>query len=214
MPMAIPKLSKPIIIGVTIALLLGVVLIGYKSCNLSDKYSELTGEFNAYKRVAAKNGEAAKKTIGEQTKVIGDMTKKIAGHEDDVFKKNEQIKDVNKKLSALEADYTTLTDCPSQRDNLIKQVTEWVNKFSLSEGIIKDKDGIIFSLTEKYEAQAKITGAVQVQLTDCLKLQPLYEDRISVLERALKKARFVSKLKTWGGVALAAGVVYFLVKGK
>ncbi len=214
MSMAIPKLSKPIIIGVCFALLVIILLIGYKSCNLTDKYSELTGEFNAYRAVAESAAVAARKTITEQTKVIGDMNKKIAVHEAAVSKKNEQIKDANKKLTALEAEYATLTDCPSQRDNLIKQVTEWAGKFSLSEGIIKDKDGIIFSLTEKYDAQVKITGAVQVQLTDCLKLQPLYEDRISVLERALKKARFVSKLKSWGGVALATGVVYFLVKGK
>ncbi len=214
MPMAIPKLSKVILIGTGIALVLGIVLIGYKSCNLSDKYSLLTGEFNAYKQVADNNTKVAQKTIDNQTKVIGDMTKKIAVHEIEASKKNEQIKDVNKKLTVLEGEYATLTDCPSQRENLTKQVAEWKDKFSLSEGIIKDKDGIIFSLTGKHDAQIKITEAVRVQLTDCIKLQTLYDDRISVLEKALKQARFMSKLKSWGGVALAAGVTYFLLKGK
>ncbi len=214
MPVTVPKLSKGVFIGIGIALALGVVLIGYKSCNLSDRYSELTGEFNAYRAVANSAALVAQKTITEQTKVIGDMTKKIAVHESEVSKKNEQIGRVNKTLSDLEKEYKILTDCPLQRDNLIKQVAEWTSKFSLAEGIIKDKDGIIFSLAAKYDSQVKITEAVQVQLTDCIKLQTLYDDRISVLERALKQARFVSKLKSWGGVALAAGVVYVIISRK
>ncbi len=212
MPIAIPKLSKPLIIGVCFALLVIILLIGYKSCSLSDKYSLLTGEFNAYKQVAAKNVEAAKKTISEQTKVIGDMTKKIVSANAEIFKKNEQIVSANKTVANLEAQYADLKTDAERVVNLSAQVNIWKDKFSLSEGIIKDKDGIIFSLTEKYDAQVKITGAVQVQLTDCLKLRVLYDDRISVLERALKKARFVSKLKSWGGVALAAGMVYLIVK--
>jgi chromosome segregation ATPase len=204
--------SKGIWIGVAIALVLAVVLIGYKSCNLTDKYSELTGEFNAYRAVAESAAVAARKTITEQTKVIGDMNKKIAVHETEVFKKNEQIGSLNKTVANLESQYADLKTDAERVVNLKNQVNIWRDKFSLSEGIIKDKDGIIFSLTEKYDAQVKITSAIDTQLYDCRKLKTLYDDRISVLERSLKQARFVSKLKTWGGVALAAGVVFFLVK--
>jgi chromosome segregation ATPase len=210
--MAIPKISKGVWIAVGIALVLGVVLIGYKSCNLGDENAELKGEMNAYKQVAAKNTEAAKKTIAEQTKVIGDMTKKIAVHEAEVSKKNEQIGSLNKTVANLESQYADLKTDAERVVNLKNQVNIWRDKFSLSEGIIKDKDGIIFSLTEKYDAQVKITSAIDTQLYDCRKLQTLYDDRIIVLERSLKQARFVSKLKSWGGVALAAGIVYVVVK--
>ncbi len=206
------KINKGILIGIGIALVLVLVLAVNKSCRLGDKYSLLAGEFNAYKQVAAKNVEAAQKTVDNQTKVIADMTKKIVSANAEVFKKNEQIVSLNKTVSNLESQYADLKTDAERVVNLVAQVNIWKDKFSLAEGIIKDKDWIIFSLTEKYEAQVKITGAVQMQLTDCLKLQVLYDDRIIVLERALKKARFVSKLKTWGGVALAGVIVCGLVK--
>lgn len=204
--------SKWFLAGIGILLALGLVLTIYKSCNLSNEYKLVTGEFKAYKRMAENNTKTAQKTIDNQTKIIGDMTKKIAEHESETAKKNEQIKDANKKSATVESQFADLKTDAERVVNLTNQVNIWKEKFSLAERIIKDKDGIIFSLATKYEAQVKITEAVQVQLTDCMKLQPLYDDRISILESALKKARLVSKLKSWGGVALAAVIVYTLVK--
>ena len=50
-----------------------------------------------------------------------------------------------------------IKDAIEKVDNLSKQLSIWKQKFTLAEGIIRDKDVVIFSINEKYEAQVKIS---------------------------------------------------------
>jgi len=185
-----------------------------RACRLTTKIGHLEGQIEEISAISETDRKAAEKTIAEQTKIIGDMTKKIEVANTEVFKKNEQIKSVNMTLEELDKQYKTLTDCPLQRDNLTKQVTAWKDKFSLAKGIIEDKDGIIFSLTDKYEAQIKITAAVQVQLDNCTTMQTLLEKEVTALKWELRKSRLVGSVKTGIVLAAAGYVIYGLVKGK
>ncbi len=193
-------------VGIGVALLLGIVLISFKACNLGDENAELKGEMKAYKMVSAKNAEIANKTIASMTKVIADKDESLK-KEKQKYTSTITVKDT--EIAELKKKRAQATDCPEKLALAEKEIQVWTDKFALCE---KSKSGIEFNLTEKYNAQVLITGAVQVKLTDCLKLQGLCDDRVTVLERSLKKARFVSKLKTWGGVALAGVIVYGLVK--
>ena len=204
---------KTALIGGLIALIVVAATLS-RACRLTTKIGHLEGQIQEISAISEADRKAAEKIKAEQTKIIGDMTKKIAVHESEVSKKNEQIKDVNKKLTTLEGEYATLTDCPSQRENLTKQVAEWKNKFSLSETIIWNKDGIIFSLVGKYEAQVKITAAVQIQLDNCTKMQSLLEREVTALKWELRKSRLVGSVKTGLVLGAAGFIIYNLFKGK
>ncbi len=101
-------------------------------------------------------------------------------------------------------------------DNWQERTELWKNRFSLCQGVIVEKDVIIFSLQEKYAAELQLNLQVESLLGD-------YKSQVSLLETQLhstdsltatleRKLRANKAMKTGAVLAFVGVVVYVLVR--
>lgn len=203
------KFSWPLIASI---LILGLIILGYKSCNLYDELSVQKGKYEAYRAVAKADYAKAATVIVEQTKTIAAKDKEIAVHKQAVFTKNEQIASKNKSIAALEESYSKLSTDVLKIENLTAQVAEWKSQFSLAQGVIADQEKIITAWEGKFNAQVVISEQYKAALDRQIELNRLCDGLVGRLEGKLRRTSFLAKA---GGVAaiVAGGYIgYTLVK--
>ncbi len=214
MKISIPaKYQKYVAIGLgSVVLLIGVWIwrsrpIWDNSSVIHGKYLQAKAEYNTLKKAADKQIELLKKDIAEKDKDIAERDKKIAAN-------TASLVATNVKLAGLEKDYALLTDCPSQKENLLQQVSTWKDKFSLAQDTITQQGGQIFSLTAQYNDQVKISEELQRKLTSCENVSVKCDNDVRGLQKDIKRMRFWTNVKT-GVVVVAAGyIAYSFLKGK
>lgn len=193
-------------------LILGVIIIGYKACNLYDELSVQKGKYEAYRTVAKADYGKALAVIADQGKVIAEKDKEIAVQKEAVFKKGEQIAAMNKTLSALEKEYAGLSNDLLKIDNLEKQVAGWKGQFSLAQGVISDQEKIIAAWEVKFNAQVKISDEYRAALDKQVALNDVAQDLIKGLESKARAARFKANLTTVAAVAVGGYALYRTLK--
>uniref|UniRef100_A0A6M3IJV3 Uncharacterized protein n=1 Tax=viral metagenome TaxID=1070528 RepID=A0A6M3IJV3_9ZZZZ len=197
---------------VIIICLLGVIALLFgRSCVMSTKYGELKGEIkamaNQYEAERAKVAEREAELNGH----IDSLNTKIAADEAEIEELSATDRDKARKINALEQDEARLREnyasdvwqAEALIDSLTAQRDTWKERFTLAQQTIKKKDDIIFSLTEKYDTQVKIT-------IDERALRLLAEDRIAKMEVAMSMCE--RKVK-WAGTKTTVGLVALTVIG-
>ena len=201
---------KHIIIGGLI-LLAFFAMLTYRSCVTIDKYSHLKGQYDALSEEYEIQKETALDNITELQNQITQKDEKIHDLNSSVSTKNEQIKKLNAENKELEDTYATLTDDKQKIANLETQVSVWKEKFTLAEGVIAEKDKIIFALTEKYETQVKITGEYKELYEREVRLRGLLEERVRMADSKLGGLRLKFNVSKGVMIALAGLIIYGLV---
>ena len=192
--------------------LLALIIVGYKSCNLYDKYSVLKGahdalteEYETQKAKALQDIEALRNNIAQKDEKIRNITAQIV-------EKEGAISSLHAQTDKLEEDYEKLLGCEQKISNLETQVATWKQKFSLAESVIADKDAIIFSLNEKYESQVKISLNWETLYNNEVTLHALCSQRLKLADKKLKGLRFGGTIKNGLILGLAGVVIYSLVR--
>ena len=203
------KFLPHIIIGI---LILGVIIIGYKACNLYDELSVQKGKYEAYRAVAKADYNKALAIIADQGKVIAEKDKEIAVHKQAVFTKNEQIASKNKNIASLEAAYSGLSNDLLKIDNLQQQVAEWKGQFSLAQGVIAEQEQIIASWEVKFNAQVKISDEYKAALDKQIEVNKLCDGMVGRLEGKLRRTSFLAKAGTVAAIVAGGYIGYTLVK--
>jgi len=164
-------------------LLILIVVFGYLYYQkMEQRYEELQANY-----VQAREEYVQK--VSELQKKIETLQAVIQEREEDVKKKERRIADLDKQLQHLE---TQPVEETAQEQLLI-----WKQKFSLCEQIVADKDAIIFSLTQKYEAQVRITSATEELLSQT-------QLRLIEAEQRLKKRDRTRKIFTGALIVTSA----------
>ncbi len=186
-----------------------------RSCKLYDENSMLKGQYETLKQQKSEADKLSVTIIEAQEKAIKQLDEAIKKSDDIVNEKAQEIKNKDSKISSLEKAYAQLSqsgDKDKQIKNLQEQVMTWAEKFGLAEMTIKEKDKIIFSLTEKFNAQVKISDEYLLQIGREINLRNVAEERIAGLEKSLKGLRFTGKIKNYLVIATGGYIVYLLIK--
>lgn len=205
---------NPIVI--IVMLCLGVFLLTYRNCDFGDRLSRLQGEYETLKKVAEQDKQILDKEIREREKAIVFLQNAIKAKDEEIAKKNEGINKKSKELATLQKDREQLALSGGDKDkviqNLDEQVRVWSEKFSIAEGVIKDKDAQIDALKLSFANQVDITDAIKKQLENEKNLRYVAEEALVVSSLEIKKLKFTSNLKTVLVLAISGYFAYDLVK--
>lgn len=203
------KIISPVIICI---LLWFMVVYMQKSCAMERENSRLKKRYdNARKEIEA--SYKSYQILSENSaKKIKEFDTKITIAETEIASLSLSLEEKDKNIEELEKDYPKLTDKDEKIANLQAQIREWKAKFSLAQATIKEKDKIIFSLTEKYEQQAMLTYECEGLLSKETELRLLAEKRIETLHKSITASYFTGKVKTVLIGGLICAVVYSVVK--
>ena len=178
-----------------------------KYLRLQGKYEALADKYAQNMRLAIATVDAKEKEIAAQNERIAELGNNISGIEESIRNKSSRLTELERELAALD---------PTQKDsiivNLTAQVNEWKDKFSLAQNIIADKDGIIFSLNTKYEAQVVIANQWKARHDELSGITGVLLDSLKVADKRLAMQGLT--IKAGGGVTavLAGVIVYSLIK--
>ena len=184
----------------------------YKSCQESPKEAYWRGQYEIIKaNVDAERVELLK----EVESLEGDISKKDErivklGH-----KIQADIKRIAKKdqaISKLEITYRDLKNDTERVDNLTQQVVHWKEKFTSTKQIVHDKDETIFSLTEKYKSQLKISTNYKTLYENECKVSKVLTMRLDICTKRTKSLRFGGTVKSGIVLTLAGIMIYGMVK--
>ena len=209
--MKLTKTAK-ILIGVAIGLV--AISLVLKTCRVYDKESILMGKYLQEKMRTKEQVKLLNADIEKLQKSIRDKNYLLDQKEGEIAVKQQEIKKANESLHALEVEFTGLLTVEERLRNMTSQRDEWRNKFSLADGIIKDKDVQIDLWRGKYNAAMKIADDYRILSFQWEQQDNACEVVRKAISSELVKARLFGKLKT-GLVITAAGVIlYGLVKNK
>ena len=158
------------------------------------------------------------------TEVQLEADKRIAGLVEKLSKRDDKIESLyteirkkvlidveeERRIEELEAEEIVLVDKDEIIDNLHSQISGWKERFTLVSGIVEDQKKIIFSLTEKYDIQVKITLEWEIKFNAERALRVSAENVIKEATKEIRVLKFKSKLKT-GGIAIVAGILLYSV---
>jgi len=194
------------------ALVILLIVLAFRSCSFIDRYSVLKGRYEALAEEYDVQKDNSKAQILSLRNIIAQKDEKIRNITSHIVEQEVEISVLHAEISGLESTYATLEDKDAKIDNLETQVSKWKQKFRIAEAIISDKDDIIFNLTEKYEAQVKISLEWKAMYENESTLRALAEKRLSLADRQIGRLKFGGTIKTGLVVGLAGVVVYGLVR--
>lgn len=206
-----------ILVVLIIVLLGAIIIIGYLNYTAGIKAKELKAQYEAMKAESEAEKAESLQEIEQLRNIIAQKDREIRIINAQIEYKQGEISTLHEQTTKLESAYATLVEedalnYVAKIDNLTKQVELWKQKFTLAQSIIYDKDAIIFGLTEKYEAQEKISLEYKTLYENELALRELAETRLKIADRRIRGLRIGGTIKTGFIVGLAAVVVYGLAK--
>jgi hypothetical protein len=182
----------------------------YRSCQIDDPYKEL---YDNLKLKADAQETILLGHITDLTVVIAEKDERISALTEEIVVTTGVMDAHGVTIDELEAALANIptTDYANIISNLTNQVTLWKVRFTLSEDIIADKDAIIFSMSDKYEAQLIISDDYKTLWETEKELHGIALSRISVLEGKVRVAKFGGTVRNGIILGLGAFIVYGLV---
>jgi chromosome segregation ATPase len=233
-------MNKTIKYFIAAAMVVGMLVVGYRSCTVYDKYSVLKGRYDALAEEYDTQKDNSQAQISHLRNIIAHKDEEIRTITSHILEKEGEISTLHAQTDKLEYAYATLDKkvasvdtLQAKVDNLIEQVNSWKQKFTLAETIIKDlgepipvglnmvtgetiyeypEDSITFSLNAKYDAQVKISLEWKSMYDNEVVLHNLSEVRRKMSERRIKGLRFGGTIKSGLILTLAGVVIYGLVQ--
>lgn len=203
------KKKYVVIVGILIGLFLLSVV---DKCGQSNKYKKLRAEYKELNAIHKISHEKSKEAISEKTEEIRRADKKIKELELAVAKKGKILTEKGSEIEELEEAYDEAITKDEQIVNLQRQVQLWKEKFHIAENIIADKDAIIFSLTQKYEAEFVISNEWKSMYENELEMRNNLEAQIKALRKQVRGIKFGSTTKT-GLLVIVGGILaYQMIK--
>jgi molybdopterin converting factor small subunit len=207
------KINPKLGITITISFLVVVGYFYFSSRTLKGTLATSVASYSQLKKDTDKTNLEQKTIIESQLKAIAEKNEDIAKRDKkiDADKKEIGIKDAG--LKELVTARQTLTDKDEIIANLDQQVKLWSEKFSLAQSTISEKDGIIFDLTQKYDAQVIISETLSRQLANQIAVTASCD---TAQKKALNKVKVLQfeKNLSCGTTVLAIVTILYLVLHK
>ena len=199
-------------VAVVVTLCLAIVFLVMDKCGSSRKADELKGQYREAREISEVERRIKEETIREQKEKIETLDATIVVLNTTIAKKEENIGQLGDTIADLEDEFSNLTDKDEKITNLVSQVSTWKEKFTLSQGIIKDKDSVIFNLNKKYKSQVVISLSWEESYKSIQRLVQISEQQVKELEKINRRLKLTSGLKTGIVLTMAGVVLYSLLK--
>jgi len=186
----------------------------YKSCQESPKEAYWRGQFDILEQRIENERVESLKTIESLKGDIAAKDKDILRvREENKIAENKIIKK-SKEVNKLKVTYRDLQNDTERIDNLTQQVVHWKEMFTISEQKCSRLDDIIFSLTEKYNTQLKITQKYITLYNNECKVSQVLTMRLDICTKRAKGFKFGSTIKSGIVLTLAGIIIYSLAVSK
>jgi len=199
-----------IIIALSLILCLGFYFA--QSCKVYHKHSVLKGQYDALKNTLDAEVEMRDRAIKAKEEEIEELNTAIDSANVVITEKQKESKSKDVEIKELESLYPTLKDKDEQIENLKQQANVWKEQFFLAQEIITEKDTIIFSLTEKYNAQVEITKQWIAKYDRELALRKLAEEGWKMSDKRIVGLSLQSKVTKILIVAAGGYILYDKLK--
>ena len=192
-------------VTVVVALSLVIVFLSLDSCGSSRRADELKGEHKKAIEIAKAEKRIKEEIIKEQKEKIEVLNLTIKEKSAVITSKESELAEIEEELGVIKRDFESLEGCQSQYDKLSIA-------FTLCKSINIDKNTLIFSLNEKYDAQLVISISYEDMYKSIQGVLVIRDKQVKELEKINKRLRFSSGLKSGLAVVLAGLIVYNMVK--
>jgi len=202
---------KKYLIAACVVLAFLLAFSWYKTCQESPKEAYWRGQFDILEqRIEAERVESLK-TIESLEKDITEKDKDIANLTHKIDKITVEISQRTKEIEELETAYSDLKNDTERIDNLTQQVVHWKEMFTISEQKCSRLNKIIFSLTEKYESQLKISDKYKLLYENECEISRVLTMRLDICTKRTKGLKFGGTVKSGIVLTLAGIIIYGLV---
>jgi len=152
------KVNKILLIVALVAL--GLMFYMGHSCGSKAGQSVKEAEYGALKEQTTEHIKHLEAAIEEKRGEIERMEAEKNGAIDSsntiIEKKQEKIEDLDKKIARIQKERDGLKSWEEIAGNEKREKDAWIEKFTLAQAQIEEKDKIIFSLNEKYDARVRL----------------------------------------------------------
>ena len=199
--------------GLSIGLLIALVILlvyNFRSCNLNDaEVARLEAIVESRDAQLAEKDKAYEDAKGEHEEKIAELDGAIDSYVTVIAKLEEEQVVKDDRIAELIKEDEQLEDYEPKYYNMKEQRDKWIAKFNLSEDKLSEKDKIIFSINEKYEAEKKlrIEGAEALIKEHKQNIKDR-DELIAELKHRLKIKRRASTLERTVGLAVVAFLAY------
>ncbi len=186
-------------------LIVAVVFLSLDKCGSSRKADELKGEHKEAIEIAKVERIIKEEIIKEQNEKIVVLNATIGKLNTTIVKKDSELAEIEEELGVIKRDFESLEACQSQYDKL-------VIAFTLCKSINVDKDTLMFSLNEKYDAQLVISISYKDMYESIQGVLVIRDKQVKELEKINRRLKLGSGLKTGIVLTMAGVVLYSLLK--
>jgi len=183
-----------------------LTLFLFKSCSVGDRYSELRGQYEAYREETTVRLRKLKEEVSRREKRIVQL-------KEDILQKNEVFdslqRQVEKKtivITRLEKERELLVDKDAVIQNLDKQVAAWKEKYLLEVDKLRTVEAQRNSWKAAYEYQLEVSESLKEQLAREERLRRIAEESLKLADKKLRRARLNTNIRT----AVIGGLVGYL----
>ncbi len=202
---------KKYLIAACVVLAFLLAFSWYKSCQESPKEAYWRGQFDILEqRIEAERVESLK-TIESLEGDIAEKDKDILRLAQEIDKSEARIRVKSEEVKKLETAYDKLLTDTERIDNLTQQVVHWKEMFTISEQKCSRLNKIIFSLTEKYESQLKISNKYKLLYENECEISRVLTMRLDICTKRTKGLKFGGTVKSGIVLTLAGIIIYGLV---
>ena len=206
------KLSTVATVVGFVVLILFLVFIGTKACSLYDTLSIVEGQ-NQLLKDQQKELSAKADTQARLNEELQDQMDSQIAEFGSVIASNEQtMEDMGTTIGSLENDLIGLTDKDKIITNLKAQVTLWKDRFSVAQDTIEQQEGIIFSLTKKYNSERTLRITYEGVIEKDEELFKNLDIQINLLEKKVIGTRIKGRVLTFVAVVAGGYLAYEMIK--
>jgi hypothetical protein len=205
-------LSNKTVSLILAGLLVFGVIVGYQTFQMSGESQVYLAELSAAKAhektVEAKADQdrvAAIADIAAQNIAISDLRDSLTG-------KDKTIASLTAHQMGLETALAAAKTDAERVPILTALVSDWTEKFTLSESKCASYEGIVFNLRAQLADKDVVIGAWKSQFDACALTVSAGDKAVSSLRADLRRAKFWGTVKSGVVLALTAEVIYKLIK--
>ena len=194
----------------------GVIILAlmYDSCGSDSKAEYYKGKYEAESELRLAENDIHAKNIAELGVII--EVREMEIHQ--LERRNEDIEEekaeVSRKLSELQSQEPIQPEL--EEEPLVISLRQQVRLLTFvldgAEKELANKDEIIFSLTEKYNAQVEISDGYKSMYENEQALHRLAIDRLKIVDKKIASLRFTGNVKNTLVVVAGGAIAYLLLK--
>ncbi len=203
---------KVMVYGGALFLVLCFFYVICSNGKLINKINYYRGAYEEQKKITIASEQVTETVIKEQKKKIAELNGAIDSANAVIARLQQGQDDADETISDLNGRLALAKTDTDRVPILTAMVEGWRTKYNNAVLVIAEKDKIIFSLTEKYESQVRITTQYIVDWKNEKALNKTAEIELNLMGKRIGSLQRQVKARNIVDVLLVAGALYLALK--